>query len=115
MIKLWMFIVLLSSLAAAQNSGTVTISNSTSAVVVVTHKQSVEPLSDSEKQRLADARAKVDAAQKELERVENDVRYTHGYRLARNGWCDIEETLVTFWGDFALIEVNPLAGCRVMW
>ena len=85
------------------------------APVFASHVQRVEPLTGEEKHRLQAARQRAAEAQKELDHVEADVRHAHGDSPARKGWCDSQETIVTFWGDYALIEVNPLSGCAVTW
>ena|ERR1700728_2860374 len=107
-------ILLIAALSAgvmAQTQGTITLSGPISNVKVVKQYQLVEKLSPDEISRLNAAQAKVDAAQKELESLESSIKSSHGQRLAQTGGCDTQETVVTFWGDYALIESNPLAGC----
>jgi hypothetical protein len=102
----------LSGTMRAQTSGTIAITAGTAISMPVTHKQSAEPLTPDEKKELSAAREKADRAQKELEAVEDRVKAAHGQRLS--GYCDPSETVVTFWGDWALVDTKALPGC-VLW
>jgi hypothetical protein len=102
--------VILSASAIAQNGSGMIVSSTLPAPPISTTRKT-EHLTAKELARLQAAQQVVDKAQKELENVELSIKYAHGQRLGRTGWCDTSETVVDLWGDAALIESHSLPGC----
>lgn len=82
---------------------------------VLRGKQAVEKLAPEEITKLAEARAKVAAAQQELDGVEQTIRLAHGQTTDMlRSMCSLEMTTVSFWGEYALVSKMPTGGC-VSW
>lgn len=104
-------LLLLCSVAVSQQTWTSSGSSTTKLALQteqLPERKTPEPLSNAEKVKLAEARRKLEKAQAEFDAVQTEIKDAHG---ASNRTCAVSVTVVTIWGDYALVDTHNAPGC----
>ena len=116
--KTLLTIIALCIVSSAQDIKTVITGNtfSSGALVVVDtpaeEKEDVQALTAAEIKQLADAKKKLDEAQKMYDDIESSIKAAHGQYISRRA-CSGSSTIVAFFGNYALITTKPIPSCIV--